>query len=104
MFSSGLRAEQIGRRHLSDVQLSHLYKCWAAELTAIGRSLPHWQSALALSPGQTMMERRPNSGVLMRPQCPPLADLALNILDNDNTSHQKEQHASSLTEATTLPL
>lgn len=80
MFSTGLRAKQMGRRYLSDVQLSHLYKCWAAELPGIGRWLPHCQSPLALFPAQPMMEHGPSSGVLMLPQCPPLANLVINML------------------------
>lgn len=80
------------RRYLSDVRLTHLYKGWAAELPGIGRWLPHCQSSLALFPGQTMMERRPD-GFLMLPQCPPLATLVINTLAV-NWRHIKRRRAT----------
>lgn len=64
MFWTGLRAKQMGKRYLSDVQLSHLYKCWAAELPGMGRWLPHCQSSPALFPGQTIMEQRPDAATV----------------------------------------
>lgn len=63
-----------------DTSLIHLYQRRKAELPGIRRWLPHCQSALALFPGQTMMERCHRSGVLLLQQCPPLVNRLINIL------------------------